>query len=367
MARYFTLDLVPQLGGQLGLISAEVRYANTSSAVAIFQDQALTTPIANPIVITSGYNLSFWVADGTQNYDIQLIGGNLISTVFINDIWTLPAPIWGNLSVFWSNQPNVWAYITPYTVAVSMVSNVGQLYTANDLVRAAMRLIQVSSVDTDLTANELKDGIESLNRMLDSWSADELMLYQITRETFPLSSGTNPYTIGLGAMWNTIRPSRIIDAYFTIYTGSIPVDYPMQIMEWDDYNAVRLKSLQTNFPGYLFYDRGFPIGNAYIYPICSSSNETITLTSWKPFTVVNDPTAYISLPPGYWEAIVFNLAIRIAEEYQFDIRQTSVALAQNAIKRIKRINQRTPTLSTDVALMSTSQMRYNIYSDGYGR
>ena len=29
MARYFTLDLVPQLGGQLGLVSAKVFYANT--------------------------------------------------------------------------------------------------------------------------------------------------------------------------------------------------------------------------------------------------------------------------------------------------------------------------------------------------
>ena len=228
MASYFTLDLIPQKGGQLGLISVGVFYANTSSAAAIFQDQALTTLIANPLVITSGYNISFWVADGSVNYDIQLKGGNLISTVFINDIWALPAPIWEDLSLFWINQAHVWAYISPYTVAVSMVSNVGQLYTANDLVRAAMRLIQVSSVDTDLTANELKDGIESLNRMLDSWSADELMLYQNTRETFPLSSGTNPYTIGLGAIWNTIRPSRIIDAYFTIYTGSIPVDYPHQ-------------------------------------------------------------------------------------------------------------------------------------------
>ena len=85
MARYFTLDLVPQLGGQLGLISAKVSYANTSSAVAIFQDQAMTTPVANPIILSTGYNISFWVADGTQDYDIQLIGGNLISTVFIND------------------------------------------------------------------------------------------------------------------------------------------------------------------------------------------------------------------------------------------------------------------------------------------
>ena len=43
MTRYFTLDLVPQKGGQLGLISAGVFYANTSSAVAIFEDQAMTT------------------------------------------------------------------------------------------------------------------------------------------------------------------------------------------------------------------------------------------------------------------------------------------------------------------------------------
>ena len=71
MSRYFTLDLVPQLGGQLGLISAEVKFANTASAAAIFQDEAMTTPIANPIVITSGYNISFWVADGLQDYDIQ--------------------------------------------------------------------------------------------------------------------------------------------------------------------------------------------------------------------------------------------------------------------------------------------------------
>jgi len=35
--------------------------------------------------------------------------------------------------------------------------------------------------------------------------------------------------------------------------------------------------------------------------------------------------------------------------------------------RLKRMNQRTNTLQTDVALMNTSQMRYNIFSDGYGR
>ena len=64
---------------------------------------------------------------------------------------------------------------------------------------------------------------------------------------------------------------------------------------------------------------------------------------------------------------MFNLAVRMAEEYQFNIRETTVQLAVNALKRIKRLNQRTDTLQTDVALMNTSQLRYNIYSDGYGR
>lgn len=251
--------------------------------------------------------------------------------------------------------------------------NTGNLYTGLDLVKAAMRLIQVSSVDTDLTAAELQDGIQSLNRMLDQWAVEELMLYQVKREAFELIQNQNPYTIGLGAIWNTVRPIKIVDAYLTLNNGNIPVDYPMQVLNYDDYNAIRLKTLSTNFPGYIYYQPSFPIGEVYIYPLFAPNDPStqgpalVTLTSWTPLPLITDPTAYIELPPGYWEAIVFNLAIRIAEEYQFDIRPTTVALAQNALRIIKRMNQRTVTLQTDTALMNTSQMRYNIYSDGYGR
>jgi len=372
MSRYFTLDLVPQLGGQLGNVAVKVFYHNTSSACAIYQDQGLTTPIANPVIIQSGYNVSFWVADGTIEYDLEIAGGNLANTQFVPNIWQLPGPIWADKSVFWSDEPAEWAHINPYTVNVKQIANVGQLYTGYDIIRAAMRLIQVSAVDVDLTASELKDGLESFNRMLDSWSLDELMLYEVKREQFPLYPNTNPYSIGIGGIWNTVRPTKIVGAYLTLTNGSIPVDYPMQVIQYDDYNDIRLKTLKTNFPGYLYYQPSFPIGECYIYPIyanngASTAPGTITITSWKPFSMIVNPTSYIELPPGYWEAIVFNLAIRIAEEYQFDIRPTTVALGTSALIRLKRMNQRTNTLQTDVALMNTSQMRYNIYSDGYGR
>ena len=200
-----------------------------------------------------------------------------------------------------------------------------------------------------------------------------ISLYQVIREQFPLVSGQNPYTMGYGGNFNTSRPMKIVDAYLILNNGSIPVSYPMQVLNYQDYNAIRLKTLSTNFPNYIYYQPSFPLGEVYIYPIFAPNDPStqgpayINLTSWKPFDIILDPTAYMSFPPGYWEAIVFNLAVRIAEEYQFDMRATTVQLAVNALKRVKRLNQRTDTLQTDVALMNTSQLRYNIYSDGYGR
>lgn len=370
--KYFQLDLVPNLGGVVGDVVVTVYLHGTSTIPPIFSDNSFT-PQVNPFTVSNGDKIDFWAGDKTASYDLKIEGPSLVNTVTIQNIWTLPAPIWANRSTFWQNAEDVWSWINPYSVNVKSLQNVGQLYTANDLIRAAMRLIQVSSVDTTLTAAELTDGLESLNRMIDSWSLDSLMLYEVVREQFTLSSGDNPYTIGYGAQWNTSRPLKIIDAYLVLNNGQIPVSYPMMIMNYDDYNAVRLKTLSTNFPAYLYYQPSFPIAEVFIYPIFAPNDPStigpayINITSWKPFDVIVDPTARVELPPGYWEAIVFNLAVRIAEEYQFAIRPQTVALAESALKRIKRLNTRTPTLQTDTALMNTSQMRYNIYSDSFGR
>lgn len=370
--KYFTIDLVPQDGGVIGEYLASVVVHGTTTKLPLFSDQALTSPISNPIV-GSGNNIAFYVADSTFDYDILVNSDTLTGQVTIQNIWSLPAPVWIDKATLWQNEEHVWAWVNPYPVKTKIIQNVGQMYTANDIIRASMRLIQVSAVDTDLTASELQDGLESLNRMLDSWSADELTLYQVIRETFNLAVGQNPYSMGYGGDFNTSRPMKIVDAYLTLNNGSIPVSYPMQVLGYDDYNAIRLKTLQTNFPNYIYWQPSFPLSEVYIYPVFAPNDPatqgpaTITLTSWKPFDCIYDATAYMSFPPGYWEAITMNLATRLALEYQFDLRPDIIQLAANALKRIKRLNQRTPTLQTDVTLMNTSQLRYNIYSDGWGR
>lgn len=372
MSKFYSIDLIIPEGSYLGNAIYQVFYHNTKTIADIYSDEACTQEIQQPVSVENN-NITFYVVDGQVSYDIVLGGGNLCDNAWIYDIKNLPGSVWDLTDIAWQENPAYWGAINPVPIQMPTTSNVGQLYTAFDLVKASMRLIQVSAADTDLTAAELDDGIQSLNRMLDQWGVEELMLYQVIRETFTLTQGTNPYTIGYGGVWNTVRPIKIVGAYLTLNNGSLPVDYPMGILEAEDYNAIRLKTLSTNFPAYLYYQPSFPVAEAYIYPVFAPNDPstqgpaTITLTSWKPLPLITDPTCYIELPPGYWEAIVFNLAVRIAEEYQFDIRATTVALAQNALRIIKRMNQRTPTLQTDTALMSDRFMRYNIYSDNIGR
>lgn len=425
MAQYFEVTFLPPPGAVIGNALCEVYIGGTDTLATIYQDIGLTTEQDNPSVLNNGsFSCYFTVGEITAGemiagnrytiqsigstdftiygapsntvgltftatinglgpssgsglcafeYDLRVAGGNISRMEFVQNIWTLPSNIWQLDTNLWQDEPDAWGAVNPVPTGVKTTNNIGQLYTGNDLIKAAMRLIQVTAVDVDLTAQELKDGLESLNRMLDSWSLDELMLYQVIREPFQLVSGQNPYSIGLGGDFNTTRPTKIVGAYLTLNNGSIPVDYPMDVIQYDDYNAIRLKTLSTNFPNYIYYQPSFPIGEIYIYPVFTPNDPAtigpayITLTSWKPLPIIVDPTATLEFPPGYWEAIVFNLAVRLAEEYQFSIREATIALAANALKRLKRMNQRTNTLNTDVALMNTSQLRYNIYADGYGR
>jgi hypothetical protein len=367
------VTLVPPIGAVLGETAAgEFFYTGTKTPVPIYSDSACTQVVDQPFLIASTGEISYWVADNSFLYDLTVAGGNLVRTETIVNVANLPGSIWNLAESLWQ-YPDLWNVTNPALVSTKTAQNIGQMYTANDIIRAAMRLIQVSAVDTDLTANELNDGLESLNRMLDSWSADELTLYEVIREQFPLVSGQNPYTIGYGGNFNTSRPMKIVDAYLILNNGSIPVSYPMQVLGYDDYNSIRLKTLSTNFPNYMYYQPSFPLAEIFIYPVFAPNDPStqgpayINITSWKPFDIILDPTAYMSFPPGYQEAITFNLAIRLAMEYQFDLRQDLIQLATNSLKRIKRLNQRTVTLSTDVALMNTSQLRFNIYSDGFGR
>jgi len=99
--------------------------------------------------------------------------------------------------------------------------------TGLDLVSRSLSLIGVLASGETPSGAESSDGLSFLNDLLDSWNAERLMVFTITREAFDsngnpfyLTLGKQDYTMGTGGNFNFPRPARIERA--GIFTWPIP-------------------------------------------------------------------------------------------------------------------------------------------------
>ncbi len=173
------------------------------------------------------------------------------------------------------------------------------------------------------TAEEINDGLASLNRMTASWSNDSLMIYARTFENFPLSSGVGDYTIGIGATFNTVRPMHIIDAFVRQDT----LDYWLSIIPDEQYDAIAYKDIDS-IPQVLNYTAQFPQATIRIYPKPQNSY-TLYLRSEKQLTTFTLDDE-VSLPPGWEDALIYSLAVRLGPSYGLPPDQVLIELALNA-------------------------------------
>jgi hypothetical protein len=231
--------------------------------------------------------------------------------------------------------------------------------TALDIIKSSLRLLQVLASDMVLTDSEANDALDCLNLILaDAWPNESLMVSHITKEQFPLVSGKNPYTIGIGGDFNTSRPISIEMA--TINIGG--ADYPVQQLAFDDWAAVRLKSLATGYVEYFYVDETYPLSNLYIYPIWNSATPTnLTLYSRKPFSAFNNLTDTVIMQPGAVRALKYQLAVELAPEYQTTAGDDVKRLLSEAKAAIKRTNKRAITSQVDPGLFTPGTQRFNIY------
>lgn len=212
--------------------------------------------------------------------------------------------------------------------------------TALDVIKRAMRLIQVIGPDANPTAAEAADGLYALNSMLDSWGIERLMVYQVQQSNYSWASGAASKTIGSGGDFSATRPTKISDdGNFFRTSGSI--DYPLQVLPRTEYDEIVYKSAGGAIPEYLFHDTGYPLMTLYAFPV-PSQTLTLYLNTWKPLQAFTALTTALALPAGYQSAIEYNLAQWIAPEFG----AAAVAAAQRSEKRaahlktsIKNVNQ----------------------------
>lgn len=179
---------------------------------------------------------------------------------------------------------------------------------------------------------ERTNALSALNAMLNSWSAQRLLVFSVTRESFPLVVNTGSYTIGTGGAFSTARPNRIVDAYIRDSSS----DFRLTIRNLKNFNDILVKT-DNGRPTKLYYLNEYPLGKI-LFDQEPDKIYTVFLDSWKPLSTITTINTEVSLPPEYEEALIYNLAVRLAPEHDASLPKEVVAIAVDSLRTIKRFN-----------------------------
>ena len=201
---------------------------------------------------------------------------------------------------------------------------------AADLISTAYVLNGFKDISEPITGAESAYALARLNSMIDLWNSQRLFIYNI-KEVIATTSG-RPITIGTGLTFNTVRPTKLENGCFARISG---LDYPIQIINNEQYNEIPVKALASTIPLTVFYDNASS-GNILFYPYQTSATE-YHLQVQDQLLAFPDLTTNIVLTQGYQSAIEYSLA----EELAAGVREVSPLVAHKAMlgrKAIRKLN-----------------------------
>jgi hypothetical protein len=204
------------------------------------------------------------------------------------------------------------------------------------ILNASARKIGVIASGETLTAAEYADALIALQGMLRSWAAEKINVFATVSETHTLSSGTASYTWGTSGNINTARPNQIVSAFIR---DSESVSHEVTIIGSGKYNSISDKTT-TDRPVYLYPQFSYPLVTINLYPVPNTA-ETLVLESVKPFTETSSFSAIgdtLSMPVNYEEAIIYNMAIRLAPEFGVSAPAEVAAIARSSYDRLMTLN-----------------------------
>ena len=318
-----------------------------------------------------------------------------------------------------------------------------------DIISSALKDIGALAAGETPTPEAAQDAFIMMNRMIDQWSNEQMMVFYKTEIIFTLTSGQTQYTIGPGgeigaiftgsisnnvltvssitsgaiALGMTIsgtgitagtkitgfltgaggnvnelgtyqlnvsqsvasttinayyqRPLSINSAFVRINTSQsgVPIlngglDYPVAILNVEDYEMIGLKTLNGPWPKALYYQPTESLGNIFVWPNPAQGEMHIFAdTLFSKYTSINDT---MLLPEGFESCLEWCLAERLMPQYgkasQTQIQMVN-AFAAQAKSTLKRTNMK-PVQSarySDALLMSRAKDAGWILTGGFLR
>lgn len=236
----------------------------------------------------------------------------------------------------------------------------------SEVIYSSLRKLGLVASGESAETEELSDALTAFQVMLRSWAAEKILVYASVQESFSISAGTYLYTWGTGGTFNTARPNEVIGGYIR---DSSSVDHPIDVVTEAKYRSVSVKSTVAR-PYMLYPHMRYPLAYMYFYPVPQDS-ETLYVTSFKPFTETSSFSSIsdtLAFPVDYEEAMVYNLAVRIAPEYGKIVPAEVVAIASKSHDRLlvkHAADQVEPVVLTFPLGSGGGAGRYSINSDSY--
>lgn len=228
--------------------------------------------------------------------------------------------------------------------------------TARDLVSRALRTIHVLDPGEVPSAGEAADSLEALNGLLEVMSLPGLYIYATREDIVSWTADQASRTIGTGGDFAITRPTRLRDGTFYRVSDS---DYLLGVLrDRAQYSAIVDKTSETTHPEYIYYEPGYPTGTLYIWPVPSTTLSVHLLSESQLSAFATLDTAF-SHPPGYYDLMTYELAIRLAPEFGVAVPPEVTNIVARVRRDVKRTNAKRPVSVIEIA----DTGRYSVYSD----
>jgi len=318
-----------------------------------------------------------------------------------------------------------------------------------DIITSALKDIGALAAGETPTPEAAQDAFIMMNRMIDQWSNEQMMVFYKTEIIYTLTPGQTQYTIGpggeigsvfTGSITNNVltvsaitsgaislgmtitgtgiqtgtkitgfltgaggnvnevgtyqlnisqnvssttinafyqRPLSINSAFVRINTSQsgVPIlngglDYPVAILNVEDYEMIGLKTLNGPWPKALYYQPTETLGNLFVWPNPAQGEMHIFAdTLFSQYTSINDT---MLLPQGFESCLEWCLAERLMPQYgkasATQIQMVNAFAAQGK-STLKRTNMK-PVQSarySDALLMSRAKDAGWILTGGFLR
>jgi hypothetical protein len=236
------------------------------------------------------------------------------------------------------------------------------VYTANDQINRALRLLGVLAEGETTSASVSQDSLMALNQMVDSWNTERLSVFCTQDQIFTWPAGQITRTLGPSGNFIGLRPVLLDEATYFRDPGT-NVSFGIKFINQQQYNGIAVKTVTSTYPQVIFVNMTYPDVTMSIYPRPTRDLE------WHFVSVqeLNNPATLATdlfFPPGYLRAFTYNLAMEIAPEFGVEPSPQVQRIAMTSKRNLKRINNPDDVMSMPYAIVATRQ-RFNIYAGNY--